>query len=96
MLRHADGVPPAAAAGERLQGACQLPASPEQQAGLLCLLLLYQVLGVGAAQGLGGERPKTRLSQRLDFGITQQIGLSVCVCEPCSEDCLLGRAAELR
>lgn len=59
MLRHADGVPPAAAAGERLQGACQLPAPPEQQTGLLRLLLLHQVLGVGAAQGLEvkGQKP---------------------------------------
>lgn len=59
MLRDADGVPPAAAAGERLQGAWQLPASPEQEAGLLRLLLLHQVLGVGAAQGLEvkGQKP---------------------------------------
>lgn len=52
LLRHADGVPPAAAAGEGLQGGRQLPAAPQQQAGLLRLLLLRQVLGVGAAQGL--------------------------------------------
>lgn len=56
LLRHAHGVPPAAAAGEGLQGGGQLPAAPQQQAGLLhllrLLLLLYQVLGVGTAQGL--------------------------------------------
>lgn len=63
LLGHADGVPPAGAAGEGLQGAGQLAAAPQQQPSLLRLLLLGQVLGEGPAQLLEEEKTTQPVSQ---------------------------------
>lgn len=76
LLRGADGVPPAAAAGERLQGADRLAASPQQQAGLLRLLLLHQVLGVGAAQSLE-VRGQSKKQKQKSGGLVKKKALNM-------------------
>lgn len=80
LLRHADGVSPAGAAGERLQGAGWLATSPKQQARLLRLLLLHQVLGVSTAQRL-------EVKGKLIFFCRQMEVMTECSHSICDTEC---------